>query len=127
MKILKSTDEQETYIEDRLEAYNEKRHPLTQERPAVVFSYTALEGQDVIGGIIGYASLYKIGYIDTLWVNEKYRHKSIGTQLLKKLRKICEPLGVRSSIWKHLISKGLNFIKLIIILNLADWSIQLLK
>ncbi|ARY90345.1 MULTISPECIES: GNAT family N-acetyltransferase [Lacticaseibacillus] len=93
MKILKSTDEQETYIEDRLEAYNEKRHPLTQERPAVVFSYTALEGQDVIGGIIGYASLYKIGYIDTLWVNEKYRHKSIGTQLLKKVEEDLRTFG----------------------------------
>ena len=93
MKILKATDEQESYIEDKLEAYNQKEHPLTQEKPAVIFSYTAMEGQNLIGGIIGYASLYKIGYIDTLWVSEEHRNKTIGTQLLKKVEEDLRNFG----------------------------------
>ncbi|NMA75033.1 MAG: GNAT family N-acetyltransferase [Bacteroidales bacterium] len=34
---------------------------------------------------IAYSSLYYIGYIDTLWVDEKFRNQSIGTKILSLL------------------------------------------
>ncbi|MGO2629038.1 MAG: GNAT family N-acetyltransferase [Enterococcus italicus] len=38
-----------------------------------------------MGGGIVYSSLYYIGYIDTLWVDEKFRNQSIGTKILSLL------------------------------------------
>lgn len=40
---------------------------------------------EIIGGGVAYSSLYHIGYLDTLWVDESFRHQSIGSNLLDNL------------------------------------------
>ncbi|KYG90766.1 hypothetical protein A0U40_06675 [[Bacillus] sp. KCTC 13219] len=49
------------------------------------FKHVVEDDGKIIGGVFGYSSYYKIGYIDTLWVDENYRHKGIGTVLLKAI------------------------------------------
>lgn len=70
------------FVEDELAKYNVRKKPLLQDEEFVAFKHVIEDEGKIIGGVFGYASYYKIGYIDTLWVDENYRHKGIGTQLL---------------------------------------------
>lgn len=71
------------YVEDQLDAYNIHSKPLTQPKPFVVWRYIIQDdaGQ-TIAGIEGYASYYKIGYLETLWVAPDHRRQGLGKQLL---------------------------------------------
>lgn len=71
------------YIDSKLETYNKCIKPLTQEDEFVVFKHIAEVNNKIVGGIFGYSSYYKIGYIETLWVDEQFRRSGIGSNLLK--------------------------------------------
>lgn len=73
------------FFEEELEKYNLKQKPLQQEEEFITFKHAAEEDGKIVGGIFAYSSYYKIGYIDTLWVDEGYRKKGIGSNLLSKV------------------------------------------
>ncbi|CAM3072013.1 GNAT family N-acetyltransferase [Streptobacillus felis] len=80
--IEKSTDLEDEYISEMLLKHNKENLKLKQKDPYKKFSYVVKENNKVIAGIIGYSVLWKIFYIDTLWVKKEYRNKKIGTNLL---------------------------------------------
>jgi GNAT superfamily N-acetyltransferase len=79
------TDEDSEFLDSQLEQYNLTSKPLTQ--PEAYYSFVKIAKNDqgeVIGGAVAYSSMYHIGYLDTLWVDERYRGQGIGTELLKQ-------------------------------------------
>jgi N-acetylglutamate synthase-like GNAT family acetyltransferase len=81
-KCRKASKEEIRFVFDELDKFNLKTKPLHQSEESVTFKHIVEDDGKIIGGIFGYASYYKIGYIDTLWVDENYRYKGIGTKLL---------------------------------------------
>ena len=84
-KYREATSEEVEFIEDQLSEYNLRKKPLLQEKEFISFKHVVEDAGKIIGGVFGYSSYYKIGYIDTLWVDDNYRHKGIGTELLKAI------------------------------------------
>ena len=48
---------------------------------------------ELIAGLNGCMTAYKIFYIDTVFVEEEYRRQGVGTELLKEAEKRAEELG----------------------------------
>ncbi|WP_342558585.1 GNAT family N-acetyltransferase [Metasolibacillus sp. FSL K6-0083] len=84
-KCREASNEEVQFIEEELTKYNLRKKPLLQEKEFISFKHVVEDDGKIIGGVFGYSSYYKIGYIDTLWVDENYRHKGIGTVLLKAI------------------------------------------
>ncbi|TFU95382.1 GNAT family N-acetyltransferase [Granulicatella sp. 19428wC4_WM01] len=58
----------------------------TQKEDYLKYSYVVKnEEENVIAGILAYAVIWGILYIDTLWVDSKYRKQGIATTLLNKI------------------------------------------
>lgn len=93
VKFKTASDEDIKFVEEELEKFNLKKKPLQQEQEFIVFKHAAEEEGKIVGGVLAYSSYYKIGYIDTLWVDEEYRGKGIGLQLLKKVETDLIQLG----------------------------------
>jgi ribosomal protein S18 acetylase RimI-like enzyme len=73
------------FIESELELFNNHSKRSPQDEEYKKFIIVVKKNQQIIGGGIAYSSLYYIGYIDTLWVDEKFRNQSIGTKILSLL------------------------------------------
>ncbi|WP_179395549.1 GNAT family N-acetyltransferase [Lacticaseibacillus absianus] len=85
MKIDRSTREDEDQLEGQLEAFNQRVRPYPQATPQV-FSYSIHDAAGaLIGGIYAYASTYRVGYIDTLWVAPEARRRGLATALLNRV------------------------------------------
>lgn len=48
---------------------------------------------ELIAGLNGYMTAFRILYIDTVFVEEKYRRQGVGTELLKEAEKRAKTLG----------------------------------
>lgn len=94
--IDQADDQSIATVEDQFQAYNLSKKPLLQDEPAVTFTFLAEEDGQCIGGIFGYSSMYLIGYMESLWVAEEYRHKGIGTELVNALVKALRDFGCPS-------------------------------
>lgn len=89
-----SSDEME-FVDGKLTDYNIKAKPLHQEEEFVAFKHVAEVDGQVIGGILGYSSFYKIGYIETLWVDESHRRSGIGSELLNLIETDLKEFGCK--------------------------------
>lgn len=88
------SDEDSDFINSKLEHYNLTHKPLTQSEPFHSFIKVAKNNEgEVIGGAIAYSSMYHIGYLDTLWVDERYRHQGVGTELLRQAEEALTEFG----------------------------------
>lgn len=90
-----ASNEEVNLFEQKLENYNLKQKPLEQAKAFITFQHVAEEAGEIVGGILAYSSYYKIGYIDTLWVDEKARSKGIGSKLLKQAELDLQQVGCR--------------------------------
>ncbi len=54
----------------------------------------ARAGGRLVGGLLGYTTLYRIMYIETLYIDEEYRRKGLGAALLKKAEERARDMGV---------------------------------
>lgn len=91
--IEKANDQTIAAVDDHFEAYNLSKKPLMQDEPAVTFTFLAVEDGQCVGGIFGYSSMYRIGYIESLWVDEAHRNNGIGNQLVNTLIKALQTFG----------------------------------
>ena len=93
IQITPASSQEIDQIESRLDAFNLNQKPLLQEKAFVPFQYSLTLKGVLIGGIIAYASLYKIGYIDTLWIDETHRGKGYGRLLLEGIEQDLKTYG----------------------------------
>lgn len=82
INILKMNKDEQDYVVDRLVEYNLSKVPAKQNELFIDLSKKVEYKGKIIAGIIARMYCWGCVYIDTHWVDEKYRNKNIGTQLL---------------------------------------------
>lgn len=73
------------YLELQLDLFNKEQKKITQEEDYKKFTIIVKADDTIVGGGVAYSSLYHIGYIDTIWVDPKFRHQSIGSHIMSLL------------------------------------------
>lgn len=93
-KIENCTDGDANYIIDRLVEYNLSQVPTEQE---VLFDTLDKKITDdngtIIAGCVARVYCWNVAYIDTLWVDEKYRDEGLGSKLLAEIEKSAKDKG----------------------------------
>lgn len=54
------------------------------------------EDGKLIAGLIAYMSVYKILYVDTVFVNESYRRQGYGRKLMEEMERLAKEQGVNT-------------------------------
>lgn len=115
--VIEQGNEQElAALESALTAYTKHQKPFTQTETYQSFSCVIKKEGMVIAGGIGYASMYHIGYLDTLWVKASERGKGYGKQILTAFEQQLKALAVKIVRRQPLIFKRLIFI--------SDWAMM---
>jgi len=115
--VIEQGNEQElAALESALTAYTKHQKPFTQTETYQSFSCVIKKEGMVIAGGIGYASMYHIGYLDTLWVKASERGKGYGKQILTALEQQLKALAVKIVRRQPLIFKRQIFI--------SDWAMM---
>lgn len=90
-KNLKNTFE---IIDNQLFTYNKKCVPPTQEPEAINIHYAIKENDTVIAGICADVYVWKIMYLQLLFVNEAHRNKDLATIMLQRVENDAKTMGV---------------------------------
>lgn len=115
--VIEQGNEQElAALESALTAYTKHQKPFTQTETYQSFSCVIKKEGMVIAGGIGYASMYRIGYLDILWVKASERGKGYGKQILTAFEQQLKALAVKIVRRQPLIFKRLIFI--------SDWAMM---
>lgn len=91
MKIITLTDEQIEDIEDRLTAFDENYIKYKMNGRIQI---GIEEDQKLIAGLDACITAFKILYISTVFVDEDYRRRGYGMQLLREMEKRAMEMGV---------------------------------
>ena len=94
MKIVNLTNKQLEDIESRLEDYD-KEYTKNDLEGAIRIGIKDDKG-NIIAGLDAVVTTFKILYVSTLFVDEKYRRQGIGTQLIKEMELRAKKLGVNT-------------------------------
>lgn len=81
--IVESTEDERNYIDDKIVEYNAHHVPFTQKINPLPLNFVIKENDRVIAGINTCMYHWGISYIDVLWVDEAFRGKGYGSQLIK--------------------------------------------
>lgn len=84
-QICASTPQEREFIDHELGDFNAKKVPLTQTPHTVPMNFVVKENNKIIGGINAELYSWRILYISILWVNELYRGRGLGSQLIQKV------------------------------------------
>lgn len=93
MKIIDLNDDQVEAIEERLEDYDEKH--ITYKMEGFI-RIGMEENGELIAGLDACVTTFKILYVSTLFVDEKYRRKGIAKQLILEMEKRAKAMGVNT-------------------------------
>lgn len=89
-KIVELNQEQVTEIEERLDAYDEKH--ITYKMEGSISIGMEKDGE-LIAGLDACMTAFKILYVSTVFVDEKYRRQGIGRKLIEELETRAKALG----------------------------------
>ncbi len=92
-KIINLSEEQECEIRYYLDEYNAKH---IKYRLDGMMRIGVEENGKLIAGLIAYMSVYKILYVDTVFVDEKYRRQGYGRKLIQELERRAKEQGVNT-------------------------------
>jgi GNAT superfamily N-acetyltransferase len=93
-RIVVSTHTERDYIDNQIVEFNRSKIPFLQDDTLLFTNYVIKNEQnEIMAGILSYVYCWKILYVDVLFVDEKYRHKGFGTQLLSKVEEEAKALG----------------------------------
>ena len=93
MKIIDLNEDQVEEIEERLEEYDEKH--ITYKMDGFI-RIGMEENGELIAGLDACVTTFKILYVSTLFVDEKYRRKGIAKQLILEMEKRAKVMGVNT-------------------------------
>lgn len=92
-KIIHLSEEQECEIRYYLDEYNAKH---IRYRLDGMMRIGLEEDGKLIAGLIAYMSVYKIMYVDTVFVDESYRRQGYGRKLVMEAERQAKELGVNT-------------------------------
>lgn len=92
-KIINLSEEQECEIRYYLDAYNAQH---IKYRLDGMMRIGLEENGKLIAGLIAYMSVYRILYVDTVFVDEKYRRKGYGRKLIQEMERLAKEQGVNT-------------------------------
>ena len=91
--IINLSEEQECEIRYYLDEYNAKH---IKYRLDGMMRIGVEENGKLIAGLIAYMSVYKILYVDTVFVDEKYRRQGYGRNLIQEMERQAKEQGVNT-------------------------------
>ena len=94
MKIVNLTNKQLEDIESRLEDYDKEY--TKNDLEGTIRIGIKDDNENIIAGLDAVVTTFKILYVSTLFVDEKYRRQGIGTQLIKEMELRAKKLGVNT-------------------------------
>ena len=89
-KIIDLNDEQVEEIENRLYEYDKKH--ITYEIPGSI-KVGIIINNELIAGADACMTAFKILYMSTVYVDEKYRHNKVGTTIMNEVERRAKLLG----------------------------------
>lgn len=92
-KMIDLSEEQECEIRYYLDEYNSQH---IKYRLDGMMRIGLEEDGKLIAGLIAYMSVYKILYVDTVFVEEKYRRKGYGRKLMQEMEWRAKEQGVNT-------------------------------
>ena len=93
--ICPATKEDAAFIDRKLSESIRNQTRLTQE--TVLKNYVIKDKEQIIAGINALIFPWGIMYVDALFVDEQYRHKTLGSTLLKRVEDEARATGARLS------------------------------
>lgn len=92
-KLITLSEEQENEIRFYLDEYNAQH---IKYRLDGMMRIGLEEDGKLIAGLIAYMSVYKILYVDTVFVNESYRRQGYGRKLMEEMERLAKEQGVNT-------------------------------
>ncbi|MBQ8799733.1 MAG: GNAT family N-acetyltransferase [Lachnospiraceae bacterium] len=92
-KLITLSEEQECEIRYYLDEYNAKH---IKYRLDGMMRIGLEKDGELIAGLIAYMSVYKILYVDTVFVDERYRRQGYGRKLILEMERQAEEQGVNT-------------------------------
>ena len=93
MKIVDLSKDQIEQIRNDLEEFNDNH--VSYRIDGRITIGIEKDGQ-IIGGLLAYMSVYKILYVDTVFVQEQYRRKGYGKKLMEAMEEKAKQLGANT-------------------------------
>ena len=90
MKIVDLNEEQAEDIENRLDEYDENH---IQYKLEGCIQLGVEEDGKLVAGLDAEMTVFRILYVSTMFVNEEYRRKGIGTMLIREMEKRAAAMG----------------------------------
>lgn len=92
-KLITLSEEQENEIRFYLDEYNAQH---IKYRLDGMMRIGLEEDGKLIAGLIAYMSVYKILYVDTVFVNASYRRQGYGRKLMEEMERLAKEHGVNT-------------------------------
>ena len=92
-KLITLSEDQENEIRFYLDEYNAQH---IKYRLDGMMRIGLEEDGKLIAGLIAYMSVYKILYVDTVFVNESYRRQGYGRKLMEEMERLAKEQGVNT-------------------------------
>lgn len=92
-KLITLSEEQENEIRFYLDEYNAQH---IKYRLDGMMRIGLEEDGKLIAGLIAYMSVYKILYVDTVFVNESHRRQGYGRKLMEEMERLAKEQGVNT-------------------------------
>ncbi len=93
MNVIDITDDQVSYIEEKLEEYDEKHITYKMEGRIRI---GIREGDRIVAGLDACMTAFKILYVSTVYVEEACRRKGYGKALIEEMEKRAKALGANT-------------------------------
>ena len=93
MKIIELNEQKVELIEEKLSEFDEKY--ITYKMNGSIQIGIEEEGQ-IVAGLDACITAFKILYVSTVFVDEKYRRKGYGKQLIDEMEKRAKKMGVNT-------------------------------
>ncbi len=86
LKIEKKLTTEKECLIDKLVEFNAEQVPFLQDKPFIDLShFLKTEDNAIVGGMRAILYCWNCLYIETMWIEEKYRRQGFGTKLMKKV------------------------------------------
>jgi ribosomal protein S18 acetylase RimI-like enzyme len=91
MKIIELNEQQVEYVEEKLNEFDENY--ITYKMNGSIQIGIEEDGQ-IVAGLDACVTAFKILYVSTVFVDEKYRRKGYGKQLINEMERRAKEMGV---------------------------------